>query len=247
MSEDYPRTSMDLERRFHDESACRDYLAILRLPEGFVCPCCHGVESLAIHRGLWRCLACRREVSVTAGTISQDRKLSLTLWFWAMWQATAQKNEISAIGLQRVLGLGSYKTVWTVLNKLRRAMVRPSHDRLHGIVEVDDTYWCGLEEGIRGRRTYQTALIVVAAEADGNGIGRIRLRYIPDLSRETLHGFTVETVELGSIAQTEGLNAYRGPHGFAHDRRVQRRHADHLMPRLHRVISLLKRWLFGTH
>jgi hypothetical protein len=186
-------------------------------------------------------------VSVTAGTVFQDSKLPLTTWFRAMWQVTAQKNGISAIGLQRVLGLGSYKTAWTVLHKLRRAMVRPNRDRLHGIVEVDDTYWGSPEEGVHGRETYDKALIVVAVEVDGNGIGRIRLRHIPDLSRKTLHSFIVETVELGSIVQTDGLPAYLELNGFVHDRQVQRRHEDHLMPRVHRVISLFKRWLLGTH
>jgi hypothetical protein len=247
MSEDYPRTLMDLERRFREESACQEYLVALRWPEGFVCPRCQSKESITVRRGLWRCVACRREVSVTAGTIFQDSKLPLTVWFRAMWQLTSQKNGISAMGLQRVLGLGSYKTAWTVLHKLRRAMVRPGRDRLHGIVEVDDTYWGGPEEEVRGRETYEKALIVVAAEVDGNGIGRIRLRRIADLSRQTLHGFIVETVELGSIVQTDGLPAYLELHGFVHDRQVQRRHEDHLMPRVHRVISLLKRWLLGTH
>jgi hypothetical protein len=238
---------MDLEGRFREESACEEYLAALRWPTGFVCPRCQSGRSLAVRRGLCRCLGCRREVSVTAGTVFQDSKLPLTLWFRAMWQITAQKNGISAIGLQRVLGLGSYKTAWTVLHKLRRAMVRPGRDRLHGIVEVDDAYWGGPEEEVRGRQTYDKALIVVAAEVDGNGIGRIRLRHIPDLNRETLPGFIVETIELGSIVQTDGLQAYRELNGFVHDRQVQRRHEDHLMPRVHRVISLFKRWLLGTH
>ena len=117
-----------------------------------------------------------------AGTIFQDSKLPLALWFRAMWQATSQKNGISALGLQRALGLGSYKTAWAMLHKLRRAMVRPGRDRLRGLVEVDETYWGGEEAGVQGRQTVDKALIVVAAEADGRGIGRIRLRHIPDTS-----------------------------------------------------------------
>ena len=250
MAEDYPRTLLELERRFSDESGCRSYLSALRWPDGFVCPVCQGRESVEIRRELWRCLKCRREVSVTAGTVFQDSKLPLTLWFRAMWQVTSQKNGISALGLQRVLGFGSYKTAWTVLHKLRRAMVRPSRDRLHGVVEVDEAYWGGEEEEVRGRQTYEKALIGVATEADGNGIGRIRLRHIPDTSRATLHGFITEAIEPGSTVQTDGLNAYRELCGYVHDRRVQIRQpedAAHLLPRAHRVISLLKRWLLGTH
>lgn len=250
MMEDYPRTLMELERRFSDEAACRAYLAALRWPDGFVCPACQSRESLAVRRDQWRCLACRRETSAMAGTVFQDSKLPLTVWFRAMWQLTSQKNGVSALGLQRVLGLGSYKTAWTMLHKLRRAMVRPGRDRLHGIVEVDEAYWGGEEADVRGRQTDDKALIAVATEADGAGIGRIRLRHIPDTTRATLHGFIADAIESGSTVQTDGLQAYRELQGYVHDRQIQTRQPDaaaHLLPRAHRIISLLKRWLLGTH
>jgi transposase-like protein len=167
-----------------------------------------------------------------------------------MWYITSQKNGVSALGLQRVLGLGSYKTAWAMLHKLRRAMVRPGRDRLTGTVEVDETYWGGEEEGARGRQTQDKALIAVAAQEDGGGIGRIRLRRIPDLTRATLHGFIAQAVEPGSTVRTDGLNAYLGLGGYRHDRRVQGpdpKAAGKLLPRVHRVGSLLKRWLLGTH
>jgi transposase-like protein len=185
-----------------------------------------------------------------AGTIFQDSKLPLTIWFRAMWQLTSQKNGVSALGLQRVLGLGSYKTAWTMLHKLRRAMVRPGRDRLQGVVEVDEAYWGGEEENVRGRQTHEKALIAVAAEADGQRIGRIRLRHIADTSRKTLHGFIAEVIEPGSTVQTDGLQSYRELQGYVHERQVQSRQpkeADHLLPRVHLVISLFKRWLLGTH
>jgi hypothetical protein len=222
MAEDYPRTLMELERRFSDDSACREYLTGLRWPEGFVCPNCQAHEGLAVRRDLWRCMGCRREVSVMAGTVFQDSKLPLTVWIRAMWQVTAQKNGVSAMGLQRVLGLGSYKTAWTVLHKLRRAMVRPGRERLRGLVEVDETYWGGEEEDVHGRETYEKALIVIASEADGEGIGRIRLRHILDASRATLHGFIAESIEPGATVQTDGLQAYRELKGYVHDRRIQK-------------------------
>lgn len=162
----------------------------------------------------------------------------------------ADQNGVSALGLQRVLGLGSYKTAWSVLHKLRRAMIRPGRDRLRGIVEVDEAYWGGEEEGVRGRQTYEKALIAVAAEVDGQALGRIRLRHIPDVTRKTLHGFIAEAIEPGCTIQTDGLQAYRELQGYVHQRMVQHRQpadADHLLPRVHRVISLLKRWLMGTH
>ena len=200
--------------------------------------------------GRWLCRTCRYQVSVTAGTVFQDSHLPLTTWFRAMWHVTSQKNGMSALGLQRVLGLGSYKTAWAMLHKLRRAMVRPGRERLQGTVEVDETYWGGEEEGTVGRRTEDKALIMVAAEIDGKKIGRIRMRHVLDLQRTTLHGFIGEVVAPGSTVRTDGLPTYQGLQGYIHDRQIQRRQPDgdeHLLPRVHRVVSLLKRWLIGTH
>ena len=188
-------------------------------------------------------------MSITAGTVLQDSHVPLTTWFRAMWHVTSQKNGVSALGLQRVLGLGSYKTAWAMLHKLRRAMVRPGRDRIGGVVEVDETYWGGNEEGVVGRLTEDKALLIIAAQADGKGIGRIRMRRIPDLTKVSLHGFIAESVEPDSTVCTDGLNAYLGLKAYTHDRRVQRKQAtgEHLLPRVHRVVSLLKRWLMGTH
>ena len=249
MGEDYPRTLLELERRFSTEDACAEYLAALRWPGGWVCPRCAGADAWSVRRNRWRCDQCRYEMSVTAGTIFQDSHLPLTIWFRAMWQITSQKNGISALGLQRVLGLGSYKTAWAMLHKLRRAMVRPGRDRLDGVIEVDETYWGGEEIGAIGRRTELKALIVVAAQEDGKGIGRIRLRSIPDVTKTSLHGFIAQSIAPGSTVRTDGLPAYLGLNGYVHDRQIQRHQGEgeHLLPRVHRVISLLKRWLLGTH
>lgn len=249
MSEDYPRTLLELEKRFNTDEACRAYLFTLRWPEGWVCPRCGGQRAWAVRRWLWRCSDCRYEVSVTAGTIFQDSHLPLTIWFRAIWQVTSQKNGANALGLQRVLGLGSYKTAWVLLHKLRRAMIRPGRDRLRGVVEVDETYWGGKEPGVVGRLTYDKALIIVGAEEDGKGIGRVRLRRIPDLTKSSLHDFIGQAVERGSMVRTDGLNAYLGLDGYVHDRQMQREQTEgeHLLPRVHRVVSLLKRWLMGTH
>ncbi len=248
VSEDFPATLWELERRFSTEAACRQYLFSLRWAEGFRCPACGGTKMWEMQGPRWLCGHCRHQASVTAGTILQDSHLPLTTWFRAMWYVTSQKNGVSALGLQRVLGLGSYKRAWALLHKLRRAMVRPSRDRLHGVVEVDETYWGGEEKGVVGRLTHEKALIAVAAEEDGRGIGRIRLRRIPDLQRQSLHGFIAEAIEPGSTVRTDGLRTYLELEGYVHDRQVQREaQGEHLLPRVHRVVSLLKRWLLGTH
>jgi len=249
MGEDYPTTLMAMEERFSSEAECREYLAALRWPSGFACPMCGGTDAGRMQRGLWCCRSCGRQTSVLAGTVLQDSHLPLRVWFRAMWHMTSQKNGISALGLQRVLGLGSYRTAWTMLHKLRRAMVRPGRDRLKGLVEVDEAYWGAKEEGAIGRKTEEKALIAVAVEIKGMDMGRIRLARIPDLNGNTLYKFIAYAVEPGSTVRTDGLPAYIGIKGYSHDRLIQKRQpeGEHLLPNVHRVVSLLKRWLLGTH
>ena len=182
--EDYPRTLEEFEGRFATEQACREYLMQLRWPQGFVCPRCGGRRARPSRRGLLRCGQCDYQASVTAGTIFQDTRLPLRTWFRTMWWVTSQKNGASALGLQSILGLGSYRTAWALLHKLRRAMVRPGRERLSGRVEVDETYVGGAEEGLRGRQTQKKALVAIAAEEDGAGIGRIRMKRIRGASKQ---------------------------------------------------------------
>lgn len=250
--EDYPRNLAEFEARFSTEAACREYLVRLRWPDGFRCLRCGGRKTWPLRGVLLQCAGCSYQSSVTAGTIFQDTRKPLTLWFRAMWSVTSQKNGASAIGLQRELGLGSYKTAWTWLHKLRRAMVRPGRDRLSGIVEVDETYWGSEEEGVRGRQTDSKALIVIAAQEDGAGIGRIRMRRIPDASAENLMPFIEEAVEPGSVVHTDGWIGYLPLEGRGYRHRItflkgRKESPSELLPRVHRVASLLKRWLLGTH
>lgn len=250
--EDYPRTVTELEARFSSEQACREYLFRLRWPEGFRCPHCTAAKAWPLRSVLWQCAGCGRQVSVTAGTIFQDTHTPLTVWFRAMWWFTTQKNGVSALGLQRVLGLGSYQTAWAWLHKLRRAMVRPGRDRLAGAVEVDETYLGGMEKGMRGRQTEKKALIVVAAQEDGRGIGRIRMRRIADASAASLMPFVQDSIEPGSLVHTDAWLGYEPleKNGYRHRitfLRGQAKSPSDLLPRVHRVISLLKRWLLGTH
>ena len=250
--EDYPRTQAELERRFSSEQACREYLFELRWPSGFRCPRCGMDKAWPLASGRWQCSGCDPQISVTAGTVFQDTRTPLTVWFRAMWWVTSQKNGVSALGLQQVLGWGSYQTAWTCLHKLRRAMVRPGREQLSGVVEVDESYLGGAEEGVRGRQTEDKALIVVAAEEDGRGIGRIRLRHIRDASSSSLLPFVKDSIVPGSTVHTDGwlgylpleANDYRHRVTYLKDHTEQ---ASELLPRVHRVFSLLKRWLLGTH
>jgi transposase-like protein len=252
MVEEYPKNLTELEAAFATEESCRAYLARLRWPDGFRCPRCGGGKSWPVRGVLLECAVCGGQTSVTAGTIFQDTRTPLPVWFRAMWWVTTQKNGASALGLQRVLGLKSYETAWTWLHKFRRAMVRPGRDLLAGRVEVDECYVGGLEEGLPGRLNLKKALVVVAAQEDGPGIGRIRMRLILDASAESLMPFVQDSVVPGSVVHTDGWPGYLPleKNGYAHDVTVLRgkkKTPSELLPRVHQVISLLKRWLMGTH
>jgi len=245
-------TWVEFDEWFPSEEACEAYVQALRWPGGFRCPNCGAGDAWRRARGLWVCRNCSGETSVTSGTAFHKTRRPLRDWFRAMWWLTSQKNGASALGLQRVLGLGSYQTAWTWLHKLRRAMVRPARDRLHGEVEVDETYLGGLEEGVHGRETDHKALIVIAAEIRGRGTGRVRLRTVPDASSSSLLPFVQDVVDFGSTVVTDGWRAYaRLPElGYGHrlhNVKDSGKQAHELLPRVHRVASLMKRWVLGTH
>lgn len=176
----------------------------------------------------------------------------LRMWLQAMWYITNQKHGVSALGLQQALGLGSYQTAWSWLQKLRRAMVRPGRDRLAGEVEVDETYVGGVERGVIGRQTKTKAIVVIAAEVAGAGIGRIRMSPVPDVSARSLEGCVRAAISEGSVVHTDGWRGYSGlkRRGYEHRPKTIAASGDPahvVMPRVHRVASLLKRWWLGTH
>jgi transposase-like protein len=249
--EDYPKNLSEFEARFSSEQACRDYLCQLRWPSGFHCPGCGHQKAWSLRDGVFQCAHCDQQVSVIAGTIFHGTHKPLTLWFRMIWWVVSQKNGASALGLKHVLGLGSYRTAWSWLHKLRRAMVSPGRDRLHGIVEVDETYVGGQKAGKRGRGAAGKALVVIAAEIDGPRIGRIRLRRVADASGESLEEAVAAAVSPGSVIHTDGWRGYNGLRrlGYAHEviGHEEGSVGEDLLPHCHRVASLMKRWLMGTH
>jgi transposase-like protein len=206
-------------------------------------------------KGAYRCKQCRSDTRVTAGTIFDKTRTPLRMWFNAIWCIVNQKTGISALGLQKVLGLKSYETTWTWLHKLRTAMVRPGRDRLHGLVEVDETLVGGPQPGKRGRGASGKVLVLVAVEdregTQQKGIGRIRLQIIPDASGPTLENAVEKIVEPGSTIRTDGWTGYNGLKEKGYDHIVVKHQEEEPghdpTPLVHRVASLLKRWLMGTH
>jgi transposase-like protein len=250
---DYPATWQEFVAWFPDDAACAAYLERLRWPAGFVCPRCGGTRAWRRSGQRWLCAGCRRETSVTAGTIFDRTRSPLTEWFAAAWHVCSTKTGASALGLQKLLDLGSYETAWTWLHKLRRAMVVPGRDLLHGDVEVDETYVGGEEPGLRGGRAKgKKVLVAMAVECRNGGSGRIRLGRIPDVSAGSLRDFITSHIEPGAVLLTDAWQGYAaiGRSGYGHKKvsiRASSKNASELLPRVHRVASLLKRWLLATH
>ena len=217
---EYPRTVLEFRDWFADDAACREYLARLRWPEGFRCPICSAPDHWITARGLRHCQGCGRQTSVTAGTLFADTHLPLRLWFEALWHVTSQKSGASALGLQRVLGLGSYRTAWNLLHKLRRAMVRPGRDRLQGVVEVDEIFIGGPRPGKRGRGAQGKVLVVVAAQQAAKGIGRIRLTRVANASASSLEPTITAAIELGSQVRRTTGGVTAGWTGWSIDARL---------------------------
>ena len=249
---DYPKTLGEFQRWFASESACQEYLERIRWRDGFVCPKCGSTESWKTGRGVYQCAACQRQTSVTSGTVLEGTRKPLQMWFQALWYITSLKQGGSAMGLRQVLGLGSYQTAWTWLHKLRRAMVRPGRDRLTGEVEVDETYLGGSEHGVNGRETCKKNIVVIAVEIRGTAMGRVRLARVVDVSAASLVPFVCSAVTEGTIVRTDGWWSYSGLPACGYDHRPikiskQADPAHVVMPHVHRVASLLKRWYLGTY
>ena len=248
---EYPMTFQEFIKRFSTEEQCREYLFELRFPNGFTCPKCNHGEYWEVGDTLYTCKSCRRQTSAIAGTIFQDTRKPLMDWFIAIWWITTQKNAASALGLQRVLGLKSYEAAWTWLHKIRVAMVNPNRTKLSGTVEMDETFIGGVATGKRGRGAENKVQVIIAVELDGKKIGRCRMSIIDDGSADSIHPFITENIETGSTLITDGWNGYRGIEnkGFARKIHVQKNEddTDKLLPHIHTISSLLKRWMLGTH
>jgi len=246
----YPENAMELMDMFPDEESCLDYLSMIRWPYGYQCIRCDDKDSIKLGRGLYRCKSCKYEGSVTVGTLFQDTHKSLRLWFQAIWYVVNQKNGVSALGLQKAIGLGSYHTAWEWLHKLRIARVRPGRDKLHGVIEANETLIGGEASGKRGRGADGKTLVLIAAEDTQWGIGRIRLSHISDASGEALTSAIMKMVSTGSTIRTDGWSGYNdlSKHGYIHEptnnHNIQQ---DDAISAAHLIASLLKRWLSGTH
>jgi len=249
----FPRTLLEFQRRFSGDEECRRYLLESRWPDGYSCPRCNHREAYELSlRALLKCKVCGYQTSATAGTVLHGSKIPLSSWFWAAYLVTTHTPGFSALQLQRQLGLNRYETAWAMLQKLRRAMVRPERDRISGKVEVDETYVGGVEEGRRGGRQREStkSIVVGAVEVRGRGSGRIRLAVVEDVSAASLVRFVEGAVETGSTLLTDGWQGYaplRKTYDHQPTTQGDPKNAAKLLPRVHRAFSNLKTWIVGTH
>lgn len=252
VGQDYPGSYAELRAWFDEDWKCLDYLDWLRWPDGFLCPWCGLVGGWRAADRRWRCAGCDRRVSATAGTIFHKTRTPLTVWFAAAWQMTSSKIGISAIHLQREMGLGSYQTAWAMLHRYRSVMVRPGRERLSGDVEVDESFLGGPEPGVPGRGALGKVQFAAAVERAGpRGFGRARLAIIQDASAPSLRTFLLENVEPGARVITDGWSSYPAATHELYEHEpttvsASGQEAHEVLPAVHTVFSLVKRWVMGT-
>jgi transposase-like protein len=247
----YPMNQMEFEDMFKTEQDCIDYITSIRWPHGFECPVCASIRYWKKNKGRFECIDCHKETTVTNGTIFHKSTKALMIWFRAIWWMVAQKNGVSAKGLQKILGFGSYRTSWTWLHKFRRLMVFSGRVKLQGTVEVDEVMVGGKASGKRGRGAEGKSLIAVAVEVKGRKTGRMRLAKIPDASSDSLNRFIENNIEQSSTIITDGWPSYNNLTNLGYDHKIQKATLkdgdEEVLPNVHRIASLLKRWLLGTH
>jgi hypothetical protein len=256
-TKDRPVSLQKFMEMFPDDAVCAAYLENKRWPDGFVCPACGSVRGWKLESKRWtyECRDCQRQTSVTAGTIMHGSHLPLRTWFLAAHFVATHSNGLSALQLQAKLGIGSYKSAWFLLHRLRKMMVDPDRSKLSGIVEIDESSFVYRTKndpttGGQGRSPIAKMVIAGAVELeDGRKPKRIRLAAIPDFTRQTLHRFVVQATVTGSEIWTDGNKSYADVPDRKHIPKVLYGNGKGhiLMPWIHRVFSNLKRFAMGVY
>ncbi len=242
---EYPKNYRDLLKLSEDD--CYDYLASIRWEGGFTCPNCHSRDFWKTKQRQWICTLCKSRTRVLAGTLFKDTKLPLTIWFQIIWWFMGQKNGVSALALQQNFGIGSYRTAGKTLTKLRASVAQEGRSLLSGTVEVDEAF-------VGGKNNKE--IIAVAAEKRGSATGRIRLQHIKSREGSEIQGFIQNVVEAGSTIRSDRHKSYPtiSKKGYLHEPQKKPYSweevdgdDERLLPRVHRTVSLLKRWYYGTY
>ena len=253
MQKEYPDTIREFFQMFPDEESCLNYLIKLRWPEGYICHACEQATTPWLaSRNRLVCSLCKEKIAITANTIFEKTRTPLTTWLEAAWHVTTAKNGLSAKTLETTIGT-SYHVAWMMLQRFRVAMVNAERTKLEGIVEIDETLVGGEEKGGKRGRGTNKELVVIAVEIkEGKGFGRTRMRHIPDASGDSLIPFIQDSVSPKATLVTDAWSGYNKITKHGYNREIQNisnsdDFAHVLMPGVHRLASLLKRWLLGTH
>lgn len=252
MKKEYPESIQEFSGKFKEEQDCYDYLMVIKFPEGFKCSVCKNDRYWKYKNpSIIRCTSCKVSYRVTAGTSFDNRHLPLRTWLYALWFMVSQKSGISALGLGREIGIERQKTTWKLLALIRKSMTQVGKDKLAGTVEIDEVFVGGVHKGKTGRGALGKELVLVAVEDKGKkGYGRIRMQIIQDATSATLLEAIQTMVEVGSSIRTDEFRSYDmlTKHNYKHIK-VPKNSAigEDPTPLVHRIASLLKRWLLGTH
>jgi hypothetical protein len=260
----YPKTLLEFVAQFNTDEACLRYLVTHRWPEGFICPSCESSRGWWLAKyGRFECTACRKQTSPLSGTIMHRSHLPIHLWFWSAYLMATLTPGISAVQLQRQLGLKSDETAWYLLHRLRKAMVAPNRELLGGVIEADETHIGGPAKGKKDRgvaKAENKTLIAGAVEVvtyktkkgiEKERVGRLRLEVLSSADQAAIKRFLNRNVALKSAIKTDGWLGYSSGAlaGYTHDRTVQSQSKGpaRYAPHIHQAFGNLKAWLLGTH
>jgi transposase-like protein len=241
---------LDLQARFPTDEKCREYLANVRYPGGFLCPRCGSPAAGEIQtRHLWQCKRCRGQVSLTAGTLFHKSRTSLREWFWAIFLVACDKRGHSALQLSKELGI-PYVRAWLMLHRIRTAMAnRDARYRLSGIVEMDEAYFGAPDPGRRGRGTRRAKAIVALGLREAGKPRFVRIRMVKRLDARAVEAFAEAAITPGSTIRTDGLTVYSGlsKQGFQHVTTIAPgKTKDDVLYWTHIIISNAKAFIAGT-
>ena len=246
----YPKDQLEFEDQFRTETECIEYFRKIRWPNGFMCRKCGETEYWPQSRNRYTCKICQFQTTLFAGTMFEGSRVKLRLWYRAIWWMLNQKHGTSASGLQKGLGIKTYKTAWLLLHKIRSAMVDPKRSKLSGDIEVDEAWIGGRKHGPEYKGGKGNPIVVVAIEFKEKKLGRLRMEHIESNTTALLTRFIKNNVEQCSHIYTDEWAGYRAISvpGYSLTQTPTSTEVNNkVLKRVHLVIALLKTWLQGTH
>jgi len=250
-------TFQDFQKRFSTENRCLKYLIKSRWPNGFICPHCGSKNATYIKsRRLFQCNSptCRKQTSVTVGTIFEKTRTSLKKWFWMMFLISYHKTGISTAQLQRFLGMDRYQTCWLMAQKIRKAMSdRNALYKLDGLIETDDTVFGAKNvTGKRGRGADKKTNVIVSVKVNEHDKPVFtEMTVVPNLEKVTVQETLSNQIKPNQRVTTDGHKSYSAVKELGHEHEIKiignPKDASKLLPWVHVVIGNIKNTVSGVH